>query len=34
MKQTALDAGYRSASAFIAAFRVALHTTPGRYFGQ
>ena len=34
VKQAALDAGYRSASAFIAAFRVALHTTPGRYFGQ
>jgi len=32
VKQAALDAGYRSASAFIAAFRVALNTTPGRYF--
>jgi AraC-like DNA-binding protein len=32
VKQAALEAGYRSASAFIAAFRVALNTTPGRYF--
>lgn len=33
VKAVAEDAGYRSASAFVAAFRVALHTTPGRYFG-
>jgi AraC-like DNA-binding protein len=32
VKEAALAAGYRSASAFIAAFRVALNTTPGRYF--
>jgi AraC-like DNA-binding protein len=32
VKQAALEAGYRSASAFIAAFRAALNTTPGRYF--
>ena len=32
VKQAAAEAGYRSASAFIAAFRVALDTTPGRYF--
>jgi AraC-like DNA-binding protein len=32
VKQAATDAGYQSASAFIAAFRLALHTTPGRYF--
>lgn len=32
VKQAALEAGYRSTSAFIAAFRVALNTTPGRYF--
>lgn len=32
VKQAALDAGYRSASAFIAAFRAALGSTPGRYF--
>jgi len=33
VKQAALEAGYRSSSAFIAAFRAALGTTPGRYFG-
>jgi len=32
VKQAALEAGYRSPSAFIAAFRVALNMTPGRYF--
>ena len=32
VKQAALDAGYQSPSAFIAAFRAALDTTPGRYF--
>lgn len=32
VKEAAVDAGYRSASAFIAAFRAALHTTPARYF--
>ena len=32
VKQAALEAGYRSASAFIAAFRAALNATPGRYF--
>jgi AraC-like DNA-binding protein/mannose-6-phosphate isomerase-like protein (cupin superfamily) len=33
VKQVALEAGYLSPSAFIAAFRSALHTTPGKYFG-
>jgi hypothetical protein len=32
VKQAALDAGYQSPSAFIAAFRAALGTTPGGYF--
>ena len=32
VKQAALEAGYQSPSAFIAAFRAALDTTPGRYF--
>ena len=32
VKAAALDAGYHSASAFIAAFRGAFHTTPARYF--
>ena len=32
VKEAALDAGYRSASAFIAAFRAAFRTTPARYF--
>jgi len=32
VKQAALDAGYQSPSAFIAAFRATLDTTPGRYF--
>lgn len=31
VKQAALDAGYRSPSAFIAAFKGAFNTTPGRY---
>jgi AraC-like DNA-binding protein/mannose-6-phosphate isomerase-like protein (cupin superfamily) len=32
VKQVAAEAGYRSPSAFVAAFRSALDTTPGRYF--
>ena len=32
VKVVASGAGYRSASAFVAAFRGALETTPGRYF--
>jgi AraC-like DNA-binding protein len=32
VKQAAVEAGYQSPSAFIAAFRAAFHTTPGRYF--
>ena len=32
VKAAALDAGYHSASAFIAAFRSAFDTTPARYF--
>jgi AraC-like DNA-binding protein len=32
VKQAALDAGYQSPSAFIAAFHAAFDTTPGRYF--
>jgi AraC-like DNA-binding protein len=32
VKRAAVDAGYRSPSAFIAAFRAAFNTTPGRYF--
>jgi AraC-like DNA-binding protein len=32
VKQVALDAGYRSPSAFIAAFHAAHQNTPGRYF--
>ena len=32
VKQAALDAGYQSASAFIAAFRETFDTTPARYF--
>jgi AraC-like DNA-binding protein/quercetin dioxygenase-like cupin family protein len=31
VKHAALESGYQSPSAFIAAFRAALHTTPGRY---
>jgi AraC-like DNA-binding protein len=31
-KQVAADAGYATASAFIAAFRSLFGTTPGRYF--
>ena len=34
VKQAAVEAGYQSPSAFIAAFRAALNTTPGRYFGS
>jgi AraC-like DNA-binding protein len=34
VKQAAHKAGYRSASAFIAAFRAALDTTPARYFAR
>jgi AraC-like DNA-binding protein/quercetin dioxygenase-like cupin family protein len=33
VKHAAAEAGYLSPSAFIAAFRRALETTPGRYFG-
>jgi AraC-like DNA-binding protein len=32
VKRVAVEAGYRTPSAFIAAFRAALNTTPGRYF--
>ena len=32
VKQAALEAGYESPSAFIAAFRAAFQTTPGQYF--
>jgi AraC-like DNA-binding protein len=32
VKTVARDAGYRSASAFVAAFGETFHTTPGRYF--
>jgi AraC-like DNA-binding protein/quercetin dioxygenase-like cupin family protein len=32
VKQAASDAGFRSSSAFIAAFRTAFETTPGSYF--
>ena len=32
VKHAAIDAGYRSPSAFIAAFRTAFNTTPRRYF--
>ena len=32
VKRAAVEAGYQSPSAFIAAFRAALDTTPGRYF--
>jgi AraC-like DNA-binding protein len=32
VKQAAVDAGYRSPSAFIAAFREVFQTTPGKYF--
>jgi AraC-like DNA-binding protein len=32
VKQAAMDAGYRSPSAFIAAFRAVFQTTPGKYF--
>lgn len=33
VKAVASDAGYRSQSAFVAAFRETFATTPGRYFG-
>jgi AraC-like DNA-binding protein len=32
VKRAAIEGGYSSPSAFIAAFRTAFHTTPGRYF--
>ena len=32
VKRVAQAAGYRSASAFVAAFRVVFGQTPGRYF--
>lgn len=32
VKRAAAEAGYRTPSAFIAAFRASLNTTPGRYF--
>jgi AraC-like DNA-binding protein len=32
VKVVAAQAGYHSASAFVAAFRAALDTAPGRYF--
>jgi AraC-like DNA-binding protein len=32
VKRAAVEAGYQSPSAFIAAFRIAFGTTPGRYF--
>ena len=34
VKAVARDAGYRSASAFVAAFSDTFGTTPGRYFGD
>lgn len=34
VKQVAAGTGYRSASAFVAAFSETFHTTPGRYFGD
>lgn len=34
VKAVARDAGYRSASAFVAAFSETFGTTPGRYFGE
>jgi AraC-like DNA-binding protein len=34
LKATAAQAGYASASAFIAAFRKTFGTTPGSYFSQ
>jgi AraC-like DNA-binding protein len=34
VKTVARDAGYRSASAFVAAFSDTFGTTPGRYFGD
>ena len=32
VKQVAAESGYRSASAFVAAFRKTFETTPGKYF--
>jgi AraC-like DNA-binding protein len=32
VKRVAFEAGYRTPSAFVAAFRASLNTTPGRYF--
>jgi AraC-like DNA-binding protein len=32
VKRAAIEAGYRTPSAFVAAFRVSFKTTPGRYF--
>jgi AraC-like DNA-binding protein len=32
VKQAAIEAGYRTPSAFVAAFRSSFRTTPGRYF--
>lgn len=34
VKDAALDAGYRTASAFVSAFAATFHTTPGRYFAS
>lgn len=34
VKAIAADAGYRTPSAFVSAFRDAFGTTPGRYFGR
>jgi AraC-like DNA-binding protein len=34
VKRVAAETGYRSPSAFVAAFRAALETTPGRYFND
>ena len=34
VKQVAAETGYRSASAFVAAFSETFRTTPGRYFGD
>jgi AraC-like DNA-binding protein len=32
VKRAAIEAGYRTPSAFVAAFRASFKTTPGRYF--
>ena len=34
VKRAAIEAGYRTPSAFVAAFRSSFRTTPGRYFGS